>query len=39
MTLDPITEAILNSWEAAGELYAISAREVRAELEAEEAAA
>ena len=39
MALDPITEALLKSWEAAGDLYAIAAREVRAELEAEEAGA
>ena len=38
MTLDPITEELLKSWERAGDIYAIAAREVRAELEEEAAA-
>lgn len=39
MALDLITDELLKSWEQAGDIYAIAAREVRAELEAEEAGA
>ena len=35
MTLDPITNELLKSWERAGDIYAIAAREVRGELEKE----
>ena len=35
MPLDPMTDALLKSWEGAGNIYAIAAREVRAELEKE----
>ena len=35
MTLDPITDELLKSWERAGDIYAIAAKEVRAELEEE----
>lgn len=33
MTLDAITDELLKSWERAGDIYAIAAKEVRAELE------
>lgn len=33
--LDPVTDALLRSWESAGFRYAIAAKEVRAELEQE----
>ena len=35
MSLDPITDELLKSWERAGNVHAIAAREVRAELEKE----
>lgn len=38
MTLDPVTDELLKSWERAGDIYAIAAREVRAELEEEKEA-
>ena len=34
--LDHITDELLKSWERAGDIYAITAREVRAELEKEQ---
>ena len=37
MTLDPITDELLKSWERAGDIYAIAAKELRAELEEEKA--
>lgn len=33
--LDPVTDNLLRNWEGAGFIYAIAAKEVRAELEQE----
>lgn len=35
MTVDPITDELLKSWERAGDIHSLAAKELRAELEEE----